>query len=146
MEQQTTIIDLRGSGRSSSEEDFGVLADPSGRRRRGLQRAGRAVAGLFALWLAALALAGLGLLPGVGIPLASRTTADSAPPPLDVRGSVSGPISTTSATLTSCSSATLWRTAAAISSAFPASKPARAWRSTSWTITSRSSPSTPSSR
>ena len=74
MEQQTTIIDLRGSGRSSSAEDFGVLADPSGRRRRGLRRAGRAVAALFALWLAALALAGLGLLPGVGIPLASRTS------------------------------------------------------------------------
>jgi hypothetical protein len=85
MEHQTTIIDLRGSGRSSSEDDFGVLADPSGRRRRGLRQAGRAVAVLFALWLAALALAGLGLLPGVGIPLASRTTAHGAPPPLDER-------------------------------------------------------------
>jgi hypothetical protein len=85
MEHQTTIIDLRGSGRASSEADFGVLADPSGRRRKGLRRAGRTVAVLFALWLAALALAGLGLLPGVGIPLASRTTADGAPPPLDKR-------------------------------------------------------------
>jgi hypothetical protein len=85
MEHQTTVIDLRGSGRAASEADFGVLADPSGRRRKGLRRAGRAVAVLFALWLAALALAGLGLLPGVGIPLASRTTADGAPPPLDER-------------------------------------------------------------
>src|SRR5215212_6554516 len=79
MEHQTTIIDLRGSGRSSSAEDFGVLADPSGRRRRGLRRVGRAVAVLFALWLAAL------VLPGPGIPLASRTSADGAPPPLDAR-------------------------------------------------------------
>jgi hypothetical protein len=85
MEHQTTIIDLRGSGRASSEADFGVLTDPSGRRRRGLRQAGRTVAVLFALWLAALALAGLGLLPGAGIPLASRTTADGAPPPLGER-------------------------------------------------------------
>jgi hypothetical protein len=84
MEHRTTIIDLRGSGTSSSEAGFGVLADPSGRRRRGLRRAGRAIAVVFALWLCALALAGLGLLPGVGIPLASRS-ADSAPPPLDDR-------------------------------------------------------------
>ena len=85
MDHETTIIDLRGSGSSSPVEGFGVLADPSGRRRRGLRRTGRAVAVVFALWLAALALAGLGLLPGVGIPLASRTSADSAPPPMDGR-------------------------------------------------------------
>jgi hypothetical protein len=83
MEHQTTIIDLRGSDSSSSGEGFGVLADSTGRRRRGLRRTGRAVAVLFAIWLAALALAGLGLLPGVGIPLASRAGADGAPPPID---------------------------------------------------------------
>jgi hypothetical protein len=85
MEPQTTIIDLRGSDASAADAGFGVLADPTGRRRRGLRRAGRAVAVVFALWLAALALAGLGLLPAVGIPLASRNAADGAPPPLDER-------------------------------------------------------------
>jgi uncharacterized iron-regulated membrane protein len=85
MERQTTIIDLRGSGSASGGAGFGVLADPSGRRRRSLRRVGRAVAVLFALWLAALALAGLGLLPDMGIPLASHAGAGSAPPPLDAR-------------------------------------------------------------
>lgn len=85
MEQETTIIDLRGSDPSSAGAGFGVLADPTGRRGRRLRRVGRAVAVLFAGWLAALALAGLGLLPGVGIPLAARAGAGSAPPPLDDR-------------------------------------------------------------
>ena len=85
MEHETTIIDLRGPDSSSPEDGFGVLADPTGRRRRGLRRIGRAVAVLFAIWLAALALAGVGLLPGVGVPLASRSGADGAPPPIDDR-------------------------------------------------------------
>ena len=111
MEPQTTTIDLRGSGRASSGEDFGVLADPSGRRRRSLRRAGRAVTVLFGLWLAALALAGLGLLPDVGIPLASRTTADGAPPPLDERSPLvaakdSRPALTHAATATATAKAT----------------------------------------
>jgi hypothetical protein len=85
MEHQTTIIDLRGPDSSSSGDGFGVLADATGHRRRGLRRIGRAVGALFAIWLAALALAGVGLLPGVGVPLASRSGADGAPPPIDHR-------------------------------------------------------------
>jgi hypothetical protein len=85
MEHHTTIIDLRGPDSSSPGDGFGVLADSTGRRRRGLRRTGRAVAVLFAIWLAALALAGVGLLPGAGIPLASRSGADGAPPPIDDR-------------------------------------------------------------
>ncbi len=88
MERQTTIIDLRGSASSPGGAGFGVLADPTGRRGRSLRRVGRAVAVLFAGWLAALALAGLGLLPGVGIPLVSRAGVGSAPPPLDARSAL----------------------------------------------------------
>jgi hypothetical protein len=83
MPQQTTIIDLRGSDSSRTGVGFGVLADPTGRRGRNLRRVGRAVAVLFAVWLAALALAGLGLLPGLGIPLASRAGIETGPPPLE---------------------------------------------------------------
>src|SRR3954471_16746853 len=82
MERETTIIDLRGSDSSSTGVGFGVLADPTGRRGRNLRRAGRAVAVLFAVWLAALAVAGLGLLPGLGIPLASRAGIEPGPAPL----------------------------------------------------------------
>ncbi|MGI8623592.1 MAG: hypothetical protein ACR2NB_08950, partial [Solirubrobacteraceae bacterium] len=85
MEQQSTIIDLRGSDSSSAGAEFGVLADPSGRRGRRLCRAGRAIAVLFAVWLVALALSGLGLLPATGIPLASRGGAGTAPPPMGDR-------------------------------------------------------------
>src|SRR5215211_6256198 len=85
MERQTTTIDLRGSDASSAAAGFGVLADPTGRRGRRLRRAGHVVAGLFALWLAALVLAGLGLLPAAGVPLASRTGPRTEPPPLDAR-------------------------------------------------------------
>src|SRR4051794_41579383 len=83
MERQTTIIDLRGSDSTPTGVGFGVLADPTGRRGRNLRRVGRAVAVLFAVWLAALALAGLGLLPGLGIPRASRTEIETGPPPLE---------------------------------------------------------------
>jgi hypothetical protein len=85
MERQTTVIDLRGSEGSAGGADFSVLADPTGRRGRRLRHAGRAVAVLFALWLAALVLAGLGLLPGDGIPLASRSGSGTEPPPLGAR-------------------------------------------------------------
>jgi len=84
MERQT-IIDLRGSDSSPGGVGFGVLADPTGRRGRSLRRIGRAIAVLFAAWLAGLVLAGLGLLPELGIPLASRGGTDGGPTPLDAR-------------------------------------------------------------
>lgn len=85
MDPHATIIDVRGSDIASPVGEFGVLADPTGRRGRWFRHVGRAVALLFAAWLVALALTGLGLLPGVGIPLASHADARSAPPPLDHR-------------------------------------------------------------
>jgi hypothetical protein len=81
---RTKVIDLRGSEAPSQTSGFGVLADPTGRRGRLLRRIGRGIALTFAAWLIALALAGVGLLPGAGIPLASNVGLDtpSGPPPI----------------------------------------------------------------
>lgn len=62
------VLDLRGAG---SPAPGAVLADPSGRRARLLGRAGRLVGLVFVAWFVCLVLAGLGLLPGRGIPLGS---------------------------------------------------------------------------
>src|SRR5438270_9790856 len=60
-------VDLRG--RQLAPARVPVLADPTGRRARLLARAGRATAAVFVLWLAGLALAGLGILPAGDVPL-----------------------------------------------------------------------------
>src|SRR3954470_11225285 len=83
MQQQSTIIDLRGSDSSPTGVGFSVLADPTGRRGRNLRRVGRAVAARFAVLLGAPAPARLGLPPGLGIPLAARAGTETGPPPLE---------------------------------------------------------------
>jgi hypothetical protein len=60
-------VDLRG--RQAAAARVQVLADASGRRARLLARAGRATAIVFVLWLAGLALAGIGILPPGDVPL-----------------------------------------------------------------------------
>lgn len=50
------IVDLRGRQLAPARPP--VLADPSGRRARVLARTGRAIAIVFVLWLAGLALLG----------------------------------------------------------------------------------------
>src|SRR5947209_3929817 len=75
----STIIDLRGRDRPPAP--LPVLSDPSGRRQRVLALAGRVIGVLFLLWLLALGLAGLGLLPTSAIPFA-RGLGLQAPPAL----------------------------------------------------------------
>lgn len=70
------VTDLRGSGAPVPEP---VLADPSGRRAVLLHRVGRVVGGLFLLWFFCLVLAGLGLLPTSGVPLASSVAPRTQP-------------------------------------------------------------------
>jgi len=72
------VVDLRG-GRPGPPP-AAVLADPTGRRARLLARAGRVVGVVFLLWLAGLALAGLGILPAGYLPLAHSV--GQAPAPL----------------------------------------------------------------
>src|SRR5690242_10771976 len=87
------IVDLRG--RTPVPAAPPVLADPSGRRARVLARAGRVVAIVFLVWLAGLALAGLGILPAGDVPLGPVIAAQS-PPGL---GRVPAPIPPTRADL-----------------------------------------------
>jgi hypothetical protein len=56
-----------------------VLADPTGRRARRMRLAGRSVAVAFTVWICALMLAGLDLLPSGSVPLEPRVHAAAAP-------------------------------------------------------------------
>lgn len=60
--------------------DLFVLEDPSGRRRRRMRLAGRAISLLFLVWFVAIALGGLGIAPGGRFPL-GRLVAPPAGPP-----------------------------------------------------------------
>lgn len=74
-----------------------VLEDPTGRRARWLRRAGRLVFVLFLVWLVAIVLGGLGLVPVPGIlgahvlrpaqgpPVLTRLPKPAAPPASDLR-------------------------------------------------------------
>jgi hypothetical protein len=73
------IVDLRGREREPTRAP--VLSDPSGRRARLLARAGRVAAAVLMLWIAGLALAGLGVLPAGDVPL-GHAIAGSTPPAL----------------------------------------------------------------
>jgi hypothetical protein len=72
-------LDVRGAGATPAAHGAAVLADPTGRRARRMRLAGRLVAAAFALWLSALVLAGLGLLPTGSVPLAHRIHSGPAP-------------------------------------------------------------------
>ena len=74
------IVDLRGRQLAPARPP--VLADPSGRRARVLARTGRAIAIVFVLWLAGLALAGLGIIPASDVPLGRALAGPQAPPTL----------------------------------------------------------------
>jgi hypothetical protein len=71
------IVDLRG--RQPVPTPASVLADPSGRRARRLAHAGRAMVGVFVVWLAGLALAGIGILPAGDVPLGPPLVSQSPP-------------------------------------------------------------------
>jgi hypothetical protein len=75
--RQTT--DLRGAAATSAARGTAVLADPTGRRARRMRLAGRLVVVAFTLWLCALMIAGLDLLPSGSVPLAHRIHAGPAP-------------------------------------------------------------------
>jgi hypothetical protein len=81
---RTVVTDLRGTGGAPPPS---ILADPSGRRARNLRRTGTVIGLLLILWLLCLVLAGLGLLPARGIPLAGSVRAQqprslaTIPPP-----------------------------------------------------------------
>jgi hypothetical protein len=70
------VTDLRGSGGLAPSP---VLADPSGRRAIHLHRLGRVVGLLFLVWFLCLVLAGLGLLPASGVPLAGSVAPRTQP-------------------------------------------------------------------
>jgi hypothetical protein len=67
---------------TAGDGGFAVLEDPTGRRARWLRRSGRVVFLVFLGWLLAIVLAGLGLIPAVGIPLARTLRPSQGPPPL----------------------------------------------------------------
>lgn len=75
------VVDIRGTRLRPVVTP--VLADPSGVRARRLARAGRAVAFLCLLWLVALGLAGIGILPADDLPL-GRAITGAAPEVLGV--------------------------------------------------------------
>ncbi len=68
------VLDLRGHA-SARSHAVGVLEDPSGRRRVRMRWLGRAGGACLCVWLAALALSGLGLIPRGVVPLAGVFTA-----------------------------------------------------------------------
>ena len=70
------VTDLRGTAPVVPEP---VLADPSGRRAVLLHRVGRVVGTLFLVWFVCLVLAGLGLLPASGVPLAGSVAPRTQP-------------------------------------------------------------------
>ncbi len=63
----------------------GVLEDPSGRRRAHLRRAGRIITLMMGLWLVALVLGGLGLVPVPGVPQVISLRPSSGPPEISAR-------------------------------------------------------------
>jgi hypothetical protein len=78
--QAAGVLDLRGSG-SRAAHGVGVLEDPSGRRRVHMRRIGRASGAFFSVWLSALVLAGVGVIPRGVVPLAGfmPPAGDTAP-------------------------------------------------------------------
>ena len=75
------VSDLRGSAVPPSGEST-ILEDPTGRRRRLMRLAGRAVAVILSLWLAALLFAGIGVGPLANIPFARIVHPSAALPAL----------------------------------------------------------------
>lgn len=69
-------------GTTRGNQGLAVLEDPTGRRARWMRRAGRVVFVVFMAWLLAIVLAGLGLIPGSGIPLTHALRPSTGPPPL----------------------------------------------------------------
>lgn len=61
---------------------FAILEDPTGRRARWLRRGGRIVFLVFLVWLLAIVLGGLGLIPVAGIPLVHVLRPSQGPPVL----------------------------------------------------------------
>lgn len=78
------VLDLRGRS-GTGVQPRGVLEDPSGRRRAHLRRVGRAVSLLLLLWLVALVLGGLGLVPVPGLPRLISLRPSSGPPAVATR-------------------------------------------------------------
>jgi hypothetical protein len=72
------VLDLRG-GASATRHTAAVLEDPSGRRRVRMRWLARAAGACLCVWLAALVLAGVGLIPRGVAPLAGVLTAPDAP-------------------------------------------------------------------
>jgi hypothetical protein len=72
------VSDLRGT--AAAPRGTAVLEDPTGKRRRRLRLAGRAIAVVLTLWLLGLVLGGLGLDPVPGIPFARSLRPAVAPP------------------------------------------------------------------
>ena len=67
------VLDLRGRAAAGAHA-VGVLEDPSGRRRVRIRWLGRASGAFFSVWLSALVLAGLGVIPRGVVPLADVLT------------------------------------------------------------------------
>src|SRR5680860_260710 len=63
------VVDLRGEPDDGRSATFGVLQDPTGRRRARMRLLGGALTTLLVGWLALLALGGLGLVSVDGVPL-----------------------------------------------------------------------------
>ena len=75
--EHVRVSDLRG--RAAPAPGTAVLEDPTGRRRRRLRLAGRAIALALTLWLVALVAGGVGLNPVPGVPFA-HILKPAAPP------------------------------------------------------------------
>jgi hypothetical protein len=73
------VVDLRGRTELAVPVP-GVLEDPTGRRRLHMRRGGRAVSLLLLVWLLALVLGGLGLVPVPGVPHVISLRPSSGPP------------------------------------------------------------------
>jgi hypothetical protein len=71
-----------GFGTTDGGGGSAVLEDPTGRRARWLKRAGRGVSLLFLVWLLAVVLGGLGLIPVAGIPFTHVLQPSQGPPVL----------------------------------------------------------------
>jgi hypothetical protein len=76
---QGRVVDLRGRTELAAPVP-GVLEDPTGRRRLHMRRGGRAVSLLLLIWLLALVLGGLGLVPVPGVPRVISLRPSSGPP------------------------------------------------------------------
>lgn len=82
--EQPRVLDLRGS-HEGGPAGFGVLEDPSGRRRRRMRWLARGTACLLVLWLVALLFGGLGLVPTDGVPFAGALNPPTSPPAIEAR-------------------------------------------------------------